>query len=117
MPLTTQQHAMLAMERALLDLGRVKRAPAEPVIADAMPGVSPERVEEDIATLTKEIEHWKASHTQLERRVDAQAGRLASLETGRQEDAALTELRLELEHAGTCAVASLQRALALNPES
>ena len=55
----------------------------------------------------KEIEHWKASRHRSSRRTrskHAQAGRLASPETGRQEDAALTELRLEASSTqATCA--------------
>jgi hypothetical protein len=107
--------ALLTMERALIELGARRHAAAEPSGAIAPAGASQERLERDIALLTREIAQWQASHARLEQRIGAQAGLLASLQPGAEDDSALAELRLELEHARVSAAASLRRALAPSP--
>jgi len=108
---------MLSMERALLKLGAQTRTPAAPP-PESQPQPEPAvtRVAQEIAVLASEVESSKARQAQLEQRVDAHAGLLASLDAGQRDEGALAELRIELEQARLSAEASLQRALARSPE-
>jgi len=115
-------HAMKATEQELLELSRAQPAvpavgPAAVNAQDTSPSEEPwtrARTELDIAALADELERWKTRHAQLEQRVDAQAGLLASVESVQRQDEALAEFRLELEHARSVAHASLERALGLS---
>jgi hypothetical protein len=109
--------AMTAIEQDLLELSRAQRATA----TRAMPAASPSadasatepwaraRMELDISALAEQLEDWKARHTELERRVGAQAQVLASVEHAQREDEALAALRLDFEHARSSAAASIER--------
>jgi hypothetical protein len=112
--------ALTAMEHELLDLSLAQRTatmPAAPPATGAQQTPTTEepwtraRMEIDIAALADELEGWKARHSQLEQRVEAQAGLLASVESAQRQDEALAEFRLELEHARSIAAVSLERAL------
>jgi hypothetical protein len=105
--------AIAVNEAALRDLSDRQRAAAHPHATEGQWDRA--RIELEVAALADELERWKARHAALEKRVEAQARLLYSLEAVHR-DEAVAALRADVEEARRSAAASLQRALSLSPD-